>query len=68
MDPATLRSHVVATNDDILPIPSGTELVVVLEEGSAPKRPAATPDGIPVIFPNRGAVPVLYADGRQQLR
>ena len=68
VDPATLRSHVVATKDDILPIPSGTELVVVLEEGSAPKRPAATPDGIPVIFPNRGAVPVLYADGRQQLR
>lgn len=68
VDPATLRSHVVATKDDILPVPSGTELVVVLEEGSAPKRPVATPDGIPVIFPNRGAVPVLYADGRQQLR
>lgn len=68
MDPATLRSHVVATKEDIFPVPPGTELVVVLEDGSALKRPAATPDGIPVIFPNRGPVPILYADGRQQLR
>lgn len=68
MDPATLRSHVVATKEDIFPVPPGTELVVVLEDGSALQRPVATADGIPVIFPNRGPVPILYADGRQQLR
>lgn len=48
-----VRSHVVATKDDIEPIPAGAEAIIVLERGSALPRPVETPDGIPVFFPNR---------------
>lgn len=53
INPATARAHVVATRAEIDPVPPGTELVVVLETGRPPPRPAVTTEGIPVIFPSR---------------
>ncbi|MDY5784862.1 ComEC/Rec2 family competence protein [Corynebacterium sp.] len=55
IDPATARTHVVSTEDDVEPVPEGTEVVVVLESGRAPPRPVVTAGGIPVVYPNRGA-------------
>lgn len=52
-DYSGMRAHVVATKADVDPIPPGTELVVVLEEGKPLKRPVVTQSGIPVLFPNR---------------
>lgn len=63
VDQAALRAHVVATRGEIEPVPPGTEIVVVLETGSPTKRPTKTPDGIPVIFPNRDGPIRLRADG-----
>ncbi|WP_350354530.1 ComEC/Rec2 family competence protein [Corynebacterium aquatimens] len=48
-----LTVHVVATKADVEPVPPGTELVVVLEQGRPPRRPVRTQGGIDVIFPNR---------------
>ena len=53
VDPAGLRAHVVDTIDAVEPVPGWAQLVVVLESGPPKKRPVATRDGIPVIFPNR---------------
>ena len=62
-----LRAHVVATKDDVEPVPPGTQLVVVLEQGRPHTRPVVTDQGIPVIFPNRDGVATIYPDGTQVL-
>ena len=67
IDPTTLRAHVVETKEDVEPIPAGTELVVVLEDGRPHRFPVVTTSGIPVLFPNRDGRVVLYADGTQRL-
>ena len=54
VDYTQLQAHVVATKADVEPVPPGTEVVVVLEEGRPLKRPVVTQGGIPVIFPHRG--------------
>lgn len=63
VDQSALNAYVVATRGDIEPVPAGTELVVVLEQGAPTKRPAKTPEGIPVVFPNRDGPVTLRADG-----
>ena len=62
-----LRAHVVATKEDVEPVPPGTQLVVVLEHGRPHTRPVVTDQGIPVIFPNRDGVATIYPDGTQVL-
>ena len=62
-----LRAHIVATKDDVEPVPPGTQLVVVLEQGRPHTRPVVTDQGIPVIFPNRDGVATIYPDGTQVL-
>lgn len=63
VDQSTLRAHVVSSNAGTEPVPPGTQLVVVLESGSPTKRPAMTPQGIPVIYPNRDGPVTLHTDG-----
>lgn len=67
LDLTQLQSHVVRTVEEVEPVPSGTQLVVVLEEGEPHTRPVATRGGIPVIFPNRDGEVVVYPDGTQVL-
>ncbi|MCG7274855.1 ComEC/Rec2 family competence protein [Corynebacterium afermentans] len=53
VDYTGLRAYVVDTAEEAEPVPQWAQLVVVLESGPPKKRPVATRDGIPVIFPNR---------------
>ncbi|WP_179154767.1 hypothetical protein [Corynebacterium fournieri] len=53
VDYTGLRAYVVDTAEEAVPVPQWAQLVVVLESGPPKKRPVATRDGIPVIFPNR---------------
>ena len=66
VDQSTLRAHVVASKTGIEPVPPGTQLVVVLESGPPTKRPAMTPQGVPVIYPNRDGPVTLRADGTRE--
>ena len=50
-DPA--RIHAVETDEDIDPVPEGTEIIVVYEAGRSFDHPSRTEEGIPVIYPNR---------------
>lgn len=48
------------------PIPPGTELIIVTDpHGGRADRPTATPDGIPVMYPNRDGEVRLHVDGSQ---
>ena len=67
VDVGRLRAHVVEKQEDALPIPPGTQLVVVLEKGRPHRRPVVTDQGIPVIFPNRDGNVAIYPDGTQVL-
>ncbi|MEX3507267.1 ComEC/Rec2 family competence protein [Corynebacterium sp. LK2532] len=63
---ADLRAHVVDTDDDIEPVPPGTQVIVVLSgEGPAADRPTRTPDYIPVLYPARDGPVRVYVDGTQ---
>ena len=47
-------------------IPGNTEAIVVTDpSGRKADRPTATPDGIPIIFPNRDGPVTVYVDGSQ---
>lgn len=52
--PDRAATHVVNTEEEVEPVPAGTQLVVVLETGSPLERPVRTTGGIPVLYPNRG--------------
>ncbi|WP_291314307.1 ComEC/Rec2 family competence protein [Corynebacterium sp. UBA2622] len=52
-DPAGMNAHVVGSEATVEPVPSGTEVVVVLETGRPHRRPVVTREGIPVVYPNR---------------
>ncbi len=41
--------HVVATEEDVYPIPPGTCSIVITED-SPPDYPTRTPEGIPVFY------------------
>lgn len=66
VDLAGLRAHVVDTEDDIEPVPPGTQVLVVLSGDGAPAdRPTRTQDYLPVLYPARDGPVRLYADGTQ---
>ncbi|WP_175934616.1 ComEC/Rec2 family competence protein [Corynebacterium sp. Marseille-P4321] len=67
VDLSQLDAHVVSTLDEVEPLPAGTQLVVVLEEGAPHSRPVVTREGVPVIFPNRDGDVRVYPDGTQVL-
>lgn len=67
LDVSTLNAHVVATKEDVEPVPAGTHIVVVLEGGRPHRYPVVTPAGLPVIFPNRDGRVAVYTDGTQRL-
>lgn len=67
VDVGRLRAHVVEKQEDALPVPPGTQLIVVLEQGQPHRRPVVTDQGIPVIFPNRDGPVAIYPDGTQVL-
>ena len=47
-------------------IPADTQAIIVVDgEGRKSTRPVQTPDGIPVLFPNRDGEVILYSDGTQ---
>lgn len=69
VDSASLSAHVVDTEDDIEPVPDGTQLVVVLDPGGRPhERPVVTRTGVPVIYPNRDGKVDIFSDGSQRSR
>src|SRR5699024_11591868 len=55
---------------DALPIsevPAGTQAIVVLDSaGQKSSRPVQTPEGIPVLYPNRDGEVSVYSDGTQR--
>ncbi|OFS20562.1 ComEC/Rec2 family competence protein [Corynebacterium sp. HMSC04H06] len=66
VDLTGLRAHVVDTDDDIDPVPPGTQVIVVLSgEGAAADRSTRTQDHIPVLYPARDGPVRVYADGTQ---
>ncbi len=67
LDTSALRAHVVATTEDVEPVPPGTQLVVVLEDGAPHARPVVTRSGVPVIYPNRDGDVTVLRDGTQRL-
>nr|VDG63067.1 ComEC family competence protein [Streptococcus thermophilus] len=53
-DVETLHAHVVNTEEEVEPVPPGTQLVVVLDPAAGEQtRPVFTRGGIPVIYPGR---------------
>lgn len=64
---ARLDAHVVGSADEVEPVPPGTQLVVVLEDGAPNSRPVQTRSGVPVVFPNRDGEVAVYPDGTQAL-
>lgn len=62
----TLVHHVVDTEEQITPIPAGTQVILVTDPaGGPPDRPTRTRDGLPVLYPNRDGQVTLHTDGRQ---
>ena len=58
--------HTVNREEDIDNVPAGTQAIVVLDgEGQKSTRGIQTPDGIPVLFPNRDGEVTVYSDGTQ---
>ncbi|AWB84499.1 ComEC/Rec2 family competence protein [Corynebacterium liangguodongii] len=57
--------YVVNSEDQIEPVPAGTRVVVVTEQGSPHDRPVVTTGGIPVLYPHRDGPVRLYPDGTQ---
>ena len=66
VDVGRLTQHVVNLEEDIEPIPAGTQVIIVLERGPERDRPTRTADGIPVLYPNRDGPVRLYSDGSQR--
>ena len=62
VDQHQLVAHVVDTRADVEPVPPGTQLVVVLEDGPPTTRGTKTVGGIPVVFPNRDGPVTLRTD------
>src|SRR5699024_9190073 len=66
-DPVELTQvHTVNSDDDIAEVPAGTQAIVVLASaGQKSSRPVQTPEGIPVLYPNRDVEVTVYSDGTQ---
>lgn len=67
-DPVELTQvHTVNSDDDIAEVPAGTQAIVVLDSaGQKSSRPVQTPEGIPVLYPNRDGEVTVYSDGTQR--
>jgi len=58
--------YTVNTDEEIDHIPPGTQAIIVLDgEGRKSSRGIQTPDGIPVLYPNRDGQVTVYTDGSQ---
>ena len=58
--------HTVNSEEDIDNVPAGTQAIIVLDgEGHKSSRGIQTPEGIPVLFPNRDGEVTVYSDGTQ---
>lgn len=68
IDLSRVHVHVVTRESEIAPVPGGTQVVVVLEEGTAHERPVVTPGGLPVLYPHRDGEVWVYPDGTQRAR
>ncbi|WP_018016595.1 ComEC/Rec2 family competence protein [Corynebacterium capitovis] len=66
VDLDTLTAHVVATEEEIDPVPTSAQLVVVLERGPPHARPVRTAGGVPVLYPNRDGRVRVLPDGTQR--
>ena len=56
----------VDTDEEIDQIPPGTQAIIVLDgEGRKSSRGIQTPEGIPVLYPNRDGQVTVYTDGSQ---
>lgn len=61
-----LVSHVVDTEDQITPVPPGTQVIIVTDpSGGRQDRPTRTANGQPVLYPNRDGPVTLHSDGSQ---
>lgn len=66
VDPGQLRSVTVESEEDLGGVAPGTQLIVVLDaDGQPADRPTVTPDGVPVLYPNRDGPVTLHTDGTQ---
>ncbi|WIM67143.1 ComEC/Rec2 family competence protein [Corynebacterium breve] len=66
VDIGQLATYVVDKQENIEPIPTGTELIVVLDdEGRPAPRGTRTAGGIPVLFPHRDGEVRVHEDGSQ---
>ena len=66
IDLSRVQVHVVTHESEIAPVPQGTQVVVVLEEGAAHERPVVTAGGLPVLYPHRDGEVRVYPDGTQR--
>lgn len=58
--------YTVNSDEEIDHIPPGTQAIIVLNgEGRKSSRGIQTPDGIPVLYPNRDGQVTVYTDGSQ---
>ncbi|WP_411206310.1 ComEC/Rec2 family competence protein [Corynebacterium callunae] len=66
VDPSQLQYVVIDHESEISQVPAGTELIIVTDPaGRAAQRPIITPDGVPVLYPQRDGEVTLHVDGSQ---
>lgn len=64
-----LNVTVIEEEGQVGVVPSGTQVVVVLDPAGQPRdRPTQTGTGLPVLYPNRDGPVSLHGDGRQHAR